>query len=127
MVDTTASRPLEGDIFGPGAEEPRAEDEAKVRGGFWRTAKRAARHVPFLDEVVAAYYCALDRKTPMRVRAVLFGSLAYFVLPTDTIPDLILGLGFTDDITVLLGALSLVRGHITDDHRAAARAALEKP
>ena len=43
-------------------------DENELRENFWRTAKKAARHVPFMEEVVAAYYCALDRKTPLRAK-----------------------------------------------------------
>lgn len=128
MVDATASRPLEGDILGPGEPDGRGggtdRKEARVRRGFWPTLKRAARHVPFLDELVAAYYCALDRRTPMRVRAMLLGALAYFVLPVDAVPDILAGIGFTDDVTVLLGVIGLVRAHIRDEHRAAAKAAL---
>jgi len=127
MVDATASRPLEGDILGPGEPDGRAgnDEEARVRRGFWPTVKRAARHVPFLDELVAAYYCALDRRTPTRVRLMLLGALAYFVLPIDAVPDVLAGIGFSDDITVLLGAIGLVRAHITAEHRAAAKAALD--
>jgi uncharacterized membrane protein YkvA (DUF1232 family) len=33
-------------------------------------------------------------------------------------------MGFTDDVTVLLGAIALVRAHITKAHREAARDAL---
>src|SRR5690606_22639230 len=68
-----------------GAEDARRE--RSVRARFWATARRAARHVPFMDEVVAAYYCALDQRTPARVRATLLAALAYFVLPFDVVPD----------------------------------------
>lgn len=98
--------------------------EADVREKFWRTAKKAARHVPFMDEVVAAYYCALDRNTPLRAKAILLAALGYFILPTDTIPDFIFGLGFTDDIAVLTAAITAVRAHITPAHRLAAQEAL---
>lgn len=98
--------------------------EENLRTNFWQTVKRAARHVPFMDEVVAAYYCALDRRTPLRARGTLFAALAYFVLPTDTIPDFILGLGFTDDIAVLTAAIAAVKAHVTPAHRLAARKAL---
>lgn len=101
-------------------------DTGEVVDKFWRTAKRAARHIPFMEEVVAAYYCALDQKTPLRVKGVLFGAIAYFVLPADTIPDFILGLGFTDDIAVLSAAIAAVRAHLTPAHRLAAREALSK-
>jgi uncharacterized membrane protein YkvA (DUF1232 family) len=100
------------------------EREERVRAQFWRTVRRAARQVPFMEDVVAAYYCALDTRTPTRVRGVLLAALAYFVLPTDFIPDFIFGLGFTDDVAVLTAAITALRSHITSAHRAAAREAL---
>jgi uncharacterized membrane protein YkvA (DUF1232 family) len=100
------------------------EREERVRAQFWRTVRRAARQVPFMEDVVAAYYCALDTRTPTRVRGVLLAALAYFVLPTDFIPDFIFGLGFTDDVAVLTAAITALRSHITPAHRAAAREAL---
>lgn len=98
--------------------------ESEVREKFWRTAKKAARHVPFMDEVVAAYYCALDRNTPLRAKAILLAALGYFILPADTIPDVIFGLGFTDDIAVLTAAITAVKAHITPAHRLAAKEAI---
>ena len=87
-------------------------NENNIRENFWRTAKRAARHVPFMEDVVAAYYCALDKETPLRVKGILFAALGYFILPADAIPDVIFGLGFTDDIAVLTAALAAVRAHL---------------
>ena len=103
----------------------RADDESRVRLDFWRTARKAARQVPFMDQVVAAYYCALDRDTPLKAKGIIIAALAYFVLPADTIPDVILGFGFTDDIAVLTAAISAVRAHMTPAHRLAARRALD--
>lgn len=101
-------------------------DEARVERGFWDKVRRYARHVPFLEDVLAAYYCAADRSTPMQVKAVLLGALAYFVLPLDLIPDFITGLGFTDDAAVLFAAIRTVAAHITPEHRRAARATLDR-
>ena len=112
------------DILKPAGAEEDKRREGRVREDFWRTAKRAARHVPFMDEVVAAYYAAMDPKTPFRVRGTLLAALAYFVLPLDFIPDFILGLGFTDDVAVLTAAIAAIRGHIKPAHRAAAKKAL---
>ncbi len=100
--------------------------EARVRSRFWKTARKAIAAIPFIDEVVAAYYCALDPETPAPVRATLLAALAYFVVPFDILPDFVLGLGFTDDITVLVTAIGMVRGNIGERHRAAARAALDR-
>lgn len=106
---------------------PAGARETRVRRDFWRVARKAASRIPFMDEVVAAYFCALDPSTPTRVRASLLAALAYFVVPTDFIPDILLGIGFTDDITVLAGVIAMVRAHITDGHREAARKALKDP
>jgi uncharacterized membrane protein YkvA (DUF1232 family) len=112
------------EILKPVGADENHRREKRVREDFWRTVKRAARHVPFIDEVIAAYYCALDDKTPLRVRGTLLAALAYFVLPFDVLPDFVLGLGFTDDVTVLATAIAAIRSHITPAHRAAARKAL---
>jgi uncharacterized membrane protein YkvA (DUF1232 family) len=95
-----------------------------VHARFWPTVKRALRHIPFIDEVVAAYYAMLDRETPVGARLTIVAALAYFVTPFDFVPDFILGLGFVDDATVLMAALSAVRSSIKEEHRAAARQAL---
>jgi len=103
-----------------------ARDEKHVREKFWRTARKAARHVPFMEEVVAAYYCALDKQTPLRAKGILFAALAYFVLPFDAVPDMLVGIGFTDDIAVLTAAIAAVRANITPAHRLAAKDALSR-
>src|SRR5262245_3021054 len=98
--------------------------EESLRENFWRTAKKAARYVPFMEDVVAAYYCALDKETPLRAKGILFAALGYFILPADAIPDMIVGLGFTDDIAVLTAALAAIRANLKPEHRRAARQAL---
>ena len=119
---------LIGEILGPETdEEKNARREKRVRKGFWKTAAKAASKIPFMEEVVAAYYCALDPATPNRTRAVLLAALAYFILPTDFVPDFIAGFGFSDDATVLLAALAAVRGNMRDVHYEAARRALSDP
>jgi uncharacterized membrane protein YkvA (DUF1232 family) len=113
-----------GEILAPVSAEETRRREERVRARFWRTVKRAARTIPFMDEVVAAYYCALDSDTPARARGILVASLAYFVLPTDFIPDFLISFGFTDDLAVLTAAITAIRPHIRDHHREAAKKAL---
>ena len=108
-------------ILAPVTAAEQARREEQVHEGIWRTVKRGAAAIPFMDEVVAAYYCATDPKTPFRVRGTLLAALAYFVLPLDFVPDFILGFGFTDDLAVLTAALTAVRTHIKPAHRKAAR------
>ncbi|MCP4315819.1 MAG: DUF1232 domain-containing protein [Hyphomicrobiales bacterium] len=113
-----------GEILEPGDEDTRRDRENRVRGKFWKTVGRAARQVPFMEDLVAAYYCAFDLETPHRVRGILLAALAYFVLPIDGIPDFLAFVGFSDDVAVLTVALAAIRAHITPAHYEAARAAL---
>jgi uncharacterized membrane protein YkvA (DUF1232 family) len=103
-----------------------AAEEALVKRGFWRKCKRVAAGLPFASELLAAYYCAFDRETPVHVKAALIATLAYFVLPADAIPDFLPALGYTDDAVSLAVTLRLVAAHILPEHREAASAALER-
>ncbi len=118
---------LIGEILYPrddlGADKRR---EQTVRAGLWDKIARYAARLPFVEDAVAAYYCALDPATPGRARAIAFAALAYFILPTDWVPDFIAGFGFTDDIAVLAAAISAIRIHLKDDHYKAARSALSR-
>ncbi len=101
-------------------------DEALVKEGFWDKLRKTLGKVPFIEDALAAYYCATDGKTPIYVKAVLMGALAYFIVPIDVIPDFIPGLGFTDDAAILAAAISAVRSALRPEHFDAARAFLKK-
>ncbi|MBU1316141.1 MULTISPECIES: YkvA family protein [Pseudorhizobium] len=113
-----------GEILLPGDEETQDRREKQVRARFWPKLKRVAGYVPFSRDLVAAYYCALDPKTPTRVRGVLLAALAYFILPFDLLPDVFAVVGFTDDMAVFAAALRMIQGHIGDRHYQAADKAL---
>ncbi len=122
---TRAATWNEADYAAPDAERL-ARDEDTVRRSFWRKLRRLAAQLPFAEDLLAAYYCAFDRDTPMQVKAALVGALAYFVLPFDVIPDMMPLLGFADDAAVLATALRLVAGHMKPAHRAAAKRAMAR-
>jgi uncharacterized membrane protein YkvA (DUF1232 family) len=88
---------------------------------------RFAGQIPFADDLAAAYFAARDPLTPRKAKAVLFAAAAYFVMPVDMLPDVIAGLGFTDDATVLATALGVVGAHVKERHRAMARKLLRLP
>jgi len=101
-------------------------NEQRVREGFWKKIARNLASLPFADQAVAAYYCALDPATPFQAKAILLAALAYFIMPLDLVPDFIAGLGFTDDLTVIVTAIGLVRQHITPAHLDRARQTVER-
>jgi len=100
-------------------------NETRVNRGFWPKLKKTAARIPFSREVLSAYYCARDPQTPAAAKGVLLGALAYFVLPTDAIPDILAGIGFTDDAAVIAAVLGMLGANLKDRHRDAAREALE--
>src|SRR5437764_776299 len=85
-----------------------ARNEAVVREGFLTKAKRYLSHLPLAQETVEMYFCMLDAKTPLWVKATVAAALAYFILPLDALPDFIPIAGLGDDAGVLAAALTAV-------------------
>ncbi|KKJ76135.1 hypothetical protein WH95_15215 [Kiloniella litopenaei] len=102
-----------------------AADEKVVKKGFLKKLKKVALKITFSEKLLAAYFCATDRKTPLKAKAILMAALAYFVVPADLIPDFIIAFGFTDDISVLIAAINSVKKHITEQHVEKAQAWLD--
>jgi uncharacterized membrane protein YkvA (DUF1232 family) len=109
-----------------GFAEHADQNEQRVQREFWAKAKRVAARLPFAEDLLAAYYCAFDQRTPLQVKVTLVGALAYFVLPFDFVPDVLPLVGFGDDAAVLMTAIRMLGAHLLPEHRIAARAALER-
>jgi len=103
-----------------------AGEDPSLPRRFWRKFGTVAARIPFAEDLLAAYYCAFDRSTPLQVKGTLVGAIAYFVMPFDIAPDFLPVLGFTDDAAVLMTALKVVTSHMKPEHRDAARAKLEE-
>jgi uncharacterized membrane protein YkvA (DUF1232 family) len=101
---------------------PATAKQPKPPPGFWDKVRGNLGRVPFIEDALAAYYCATDNATPRHVQAALIGALVYFVAPIDVIPDVVVGLGFADDAAVLAAVIASVRKYLTPDHYAKARA-----
>ncbi len=98
-----------------------SNDAAKVDGysdeSFWRKvkqfAKQAGREV--IDNALCLYYAAQRPDTPKWAKSVIFGALAYFIMPLDAIPDLTPVVGFSDDLGALAAALAMVSMYVNDE------------
>ena len=100
-------------------------NEQRVAAGFWPKMRRVAAKVPFASQALAVWYCAKDAETPLRAKGMMLAALAYFVMPVDAIPDVIVGLGFTDDAAVFAALLALVGKNLKLRHREAAKRDIE--
>ena len=83
---------------------------------FLHKVKRFIGYVPFTRDAVAMYFCAVDPDTPIHVKGTILASLGYFISPADAIPDVVVGLGFTDDAAVISATLATVRAYVTEEH-----------
>ena len=71
------------------------------------------------------YYMLVDEAVDLKSKVTIVAALGYFILPFDIIPDLLPVIGFTDDLSVLMFALSVVKGKINETHRLKARNTME--
>ena len=115
-----------GEILLPGEPDRQEERERVIRAKFWPKLKRVMTKVPFARDAAAAYYCAVDRETPLKAKGIILAALAYFVMPMDAVPDVLAVIGFTDDIAVVTAALAMIRAHIKMQHYDAADAMLKR-
>lgn len=95
---------------------------------FWdklkKFAKKAGSSVVYA--VLLLYYTLQKPEVPKKTKAVIIGALGYFILPVDLIPDMIIGVGFTDDLGALGIALFQVAMYIDDDVKHKARTKLSE-
>ena len=110
------------------AEELSAHQSSYSEEGFWDKLKAFAQKIGStgLFYALVLYYMTLDEKVPLPQKAIIMGALGYLILPIDVIPDAILGVGFTDDIGVMLTALKAVRDNISIEHLESAEAKLKE-
>jgi uncharacterized membrane protein YkvA (DUF1232 family) len=101
-------------------------NEQKVETGFWPKLRKVAAKIPFASDALSLWYCVKDEETPLAAKGLIFAALAYFILPTDAVPDVIVGLGYTDDAAVIATVLAVIGRNLKPAHRQAAKDALTR-
>ncbi len=79
-----------------------------------------------IEKALVLYYCLRDEDTPAWAKTVIIGSLGYFIVPLDLIPDFTPGVGYADDLGALASALAAVAAHVKDEHHEMAAAKVAK-
>lgn len=80
------------------------------RGG--KMSEGAAKALLLVPDVfILLVRLALDKEVPASTRAMIGGALAYFVLPVDLLPEMVLGgVGYLDDLVLATAVLSQAFG-----------------
>jgi uncharacterized membrane protein YkvA (DUF1232 family) len=91
--------------------------------GFWQKLKDFASYAgrEVVEKALILFFAAQRAETPLWAKTVIYSALAYFILPTDAIPDFIPLSGYADDLGTLVMALSTVTMSITPEVKASAK------
>lgn len=99
-------------------------NDSKLWKKLKKVAQKAGRKAVYY--VLVLYYVSRDPSVPRSLKLKVLGALGYFILPLDFIPDVIVALGFTDDLAALAWALFTMRKYITPEIQAKARERLRE-
>ena len=82
--------------------------------GFWNKIKTVFKKagIKVVYSALTLYYTYQKNDTPTWAKGVIIGALGYFISPIDAIPDITPGIGYADDIGVLLAAVATVSAYI---------------
>ena len=86
---------------------------------FWRKLRGmvASAGQKTLFSSLVLFNCLRDRDTPAWARGVIVGALGYLILPSDLIPDILPGVGYSDDWSTIVVALGTVAAYIKETHK----------
>ncbi len=95
---------------------------AYSESSFWAKLKRYATAAgkEVVEKALLLFYAAQEEKAPAWAKGTIAAALGYFIVPLDAITDLAPGVGYADDLGVLVLAIAAVAAYINDDVRAKA-------
>jgi uncharacterized membrane protein YkvA (DUF1232 family) len=85
--------------------------------GLWEKIKSVSKTAgsKVVYAVLLLFYAMKDKSVSIKTKLTIVAALGYFILPTDAIFDLTPLIGYSDDLGVLLFALSQISSSITPE------------
>ena len=101
------------------SKEPTEFDKEYSEKSFWEKIAGVAKTagIEVIEKALLLYYTLQEDATPAWAKATIIGALGYFISLVDAVPDLTPMLGYTDDLGVLVMALTTVTAYINDNVR----------
>lgn len=87
--------------------------DKKIKDKIGRVAKKAGAMVIY--PALLLYNLLKSPQVNSKDKMLIIGSLAYFILPVDLIPDFILGLGYIDDSVAIMTCIKALSSSITPE------------
>ncbi|MEP0883970.1 DUF1232 domain-containing protein [Coleofasciculus sp. FACHB-542] len=95
---------------------------------FWEKlgnfAVQAGKNV--VENALILFYAAEHPNTPTNQKLIVYGALAYLILPVDAVPDFLPAVGFGDDIGSLTTALGMIVWNINSEVKEAAKQKMQE-
>ena len=90
---------------------------------FWSKVKNYAKSAgeTVLEPAAQLYYAFNDSDTPTWAKTTIVGALGYFISAIDVIPDLAPVVGYSDDLGILVAAVTATVMHIKEEHKQQAK------
>lgn len=88
-------------------------NEQSFKQKLQQFAKTAGLQVAYA--ALLLFYLMKEPSVSVKAKVTIAAALGYFILPTDAIPDLAPLVGFSDDLGVLIFALSQISNNITPE------------
>lgn len=85
--------------------------------------KKAGANVIY--KALQLFYVTQNPNCPTKIKAAIFATLGYFIMPLDIIPDFAPVIGYTDDAAAIATALVIANAYIDDAVREKARETLQ--
>lgn len=94
---------------------------------LWEKLKKFSKiaGIKVVYAVLLLFYAMKDKNVSVKSKLIIIAALGYFILPSDAIFDLTPIIGFSDDLGVLLFALSQIASNITPEVKENARQKLK--
>jgi uncharacterized membrane protein YkvA (DUF1232 family) len=96
------------DFLPPTNEEQYRANAAMVREQFEDKMRRNASKLRFGQDLIALFRYFMDPHVGWQKKTIVVAALLYFILPIDSIPDLMPVIGYLDDFGVILAVTSFM-------------------
>jgi uncharacterized membrane protein YkvA (DUF1232 family) len=84
---------------------------------LWQKLNKVARRVGMkvVYPVILLYYLFKSSEIPLHSKSLIVGTLTYFIMPFDGLPDFLPLLGYTDDLSLLIATLSQMKKYVSPE------------
>ncbi|MBM4169634.1 MAG: DUF1232 domain-containing protein [Ignavibacteria bacterium] len=85
-----------------------------IRANFAKKVGTLDRTMRFVRDLLALFAYMTDGRVHWGKKAIVIGALLYFIIPIDSVPDIIPVVGFLDDMGVAAAAVKFLAGELKE-------------